>query len=280
MVQCQQQMLAMQGFHVVFDVPCSKKGFERLLPSPIVDGFTVVILVYQKRITSRKDRRFRFSINAPRRNIYVEIGDYTYSNFHYVSTVNNHVSSNVELSDLVPEVGDYFWVKFIFDDQTCKLYFKDELVDTRNVIYDPLKYLYVHTLGYNGTDVLSYHIVMQSGNSPLQGNLPSEPLGFIFVTARVMVYGNQSTSNSDNPIRFYVYEYGSEDFTTHELPSTVRGVTAIGFKILCYGAIAEAGGTSVAVQTKAMGYTEVIIRIVENFDVTKVVVYTGMYDGW
>ncbi|KAL1468763.1 hypothetical protein MTO96_041269, partial [Rhipicephalus appendiculatus] len=128
----------------------------------------VVILVYQKRIASDSDRRFRFSINAPRRDDYIEIADYVGSGQHVVSSVRSHDQSSVALPNLVPNVGDYFWVKFIFlNGGYCQVYFKDQLVDTRDVVYNTLKYLYVQTLDYNGTDVLSFHIVMQSGNSPL-----------------------------------------------------------------------------------------------------------------
>ncbi|KAL1421598.1 hypothetical protein MTO96_022969 [Rhipicephalus appendiculatus] len=64
---------------------------------------------------------FRYCINKPSRPYYVEVADYYYDGAHFVGTRRDHVLGTARRTDLLPNVGDYFWVSFAFDDDnTCK----------------------------------------------------------------------------------------------------------------------------------------------------------------
>lgn len=113
-VNRQKYLLSLKGYHVVFDEACTRTNWERDLPCSVKNGLVVNVLAYQRAFTSTKSHRFRFCINHPRNDHYVEIGDYVEGGIQYVTSRVNRISLDVKRRDLVPDIGTYFWVQFIF----------------------------------------------------------------------------------------------------------------------------------------------------------------------
>lgn len=282
-VDQQQKILKLKGYHVIFDEVLNKINWERDLPCQVQDGLTVCIFLYQARKATGLDRRFRYSVNYPGRAHYVEIADYVLYGMHFVGTKRDHVTGTARRTDLLPNIGDYFWVTFSFDSgSTCKTYFKAEHLDTRNVVYSTLHYIYAHNPYFNGSAVLSFHIVAEYGYSPFIDNLIDKPLAFIFVTATVTVEGTQGTSSSDDSITFEVFEDGTAEDSrdTVSMSTGTQNVDTIVFRILAYGVSAHWGQGGIAKNTSVSGSNEVIVRVRQNFKVNNVIVRTGMYNGW
>lgn len=280
-VQQQREMLSLKGYHVIFDDPCTKRDWERQLPCRVQDGLIVCILLYQKRYSDEKSRRFRFCINNPTRRYYLEIGDYVGAN-HFVAASKNFRYTNGKRADLLPKTGDYFWVKFVFaSGNTCKMYFKEEHLDTYEVSYEKLNYLYAQNHRYNAAAVLSFHIVSKSTTSPIINNLSSKPLGFIFVTARITVEGKSAPKAQPNTVHFRLYEYGKERGTTLGAGVGLGSNPAqtIEFRILSYATVVIWEVNNVILKSGADGSRELIL-IMEDFIVSNVVVHTGMYHDW
>ncbi|KAL1421597.1 hypothetical protein MTO96_022969 [Rhipicephalus appendiculatus] len=226
---------------------------------------------------------FRYCINKPSRPYYVEVADYYYDGAHFVGTRRDHVLGTARRTDLLPNVGDYFWVSFAFDDDnTCKVYFKSEYLETRHVDYSTLHYLYSHDEYFNASAVLSFHIVSEPGYPPLFNNLSDKPLGFIFVTATVTVEGSQDASVSGSSIMFKVFQDGTADDDKDSVYITkgTQNVDTVVFRILAYGVTAYWGGGSTTQKTRCDGASEVLVTVGENFTVNNVIVRTGMYNGW
>lgn len=277
-VDQQEKMLQLNGYHIIFDEPSSKADWKRELPCAVQDGLTVCLLLYEVSISSDSNHRFRYCINDPDADPhYIELGDYHENGVHIIGSKVDFQIGTAQRADLMPQIGDYYWLTFAFvSGDNCATYFKGVYLDTRSVTHSWLQRFYHHYAHYQGNVMLSLHIV--STGSPLFTNLSDKPLAFIFVTSRVTVEGSQYTSGGTT--QFSVYEYGNEyNKKTIEI-NPGAALTTIEFLILSYAVIARWEEGSVTTTTDFNGSQEVIIRATSNFSVNKIISYTGMYNGW
>lgn len=281
-VKKQAEILGVDGYHVIFDITSRKNGYERHLPCPtVMDGLSVMVFMYQRQLAAYPTSgRFRICVNYFGRDHYIEIGDFGDINSeHFITTrMDNKYEAN-KFPNLQVKIGDYFWVEFLFTGTNhCKTYFKDTQLNYSVVYFYKLKYLYIHARHYSGADVVSYHITKSSGDSLLNGKLNTKPLGFTFVTSKILVYGEQNAiAGGNTTIQYSVHADQSQQSVQFSI-TPAKPVSIIEFRILLCGILATAGDTRTFQQTPFKGDNEVMVQIEDNFYVKKVITRTGMYN--
>lgn len=197
----QQELLAMRGYHLIFDDPCTAKDWEKPLPCPMTDGLCVDVFVYQY---AALRETFRFCLNHYSKRPYVEIGHFNESDGNYVNITVDNKRGPVNRLNIIPKEGQYYWIQFyVKAPNIFKGYFCNSSVGEKTVDYSKLSTFYVHGSGLNQTNILSLHVTKArttNAPSPLQGNIPTTKLNFTFATSTIHAYGVYLGGNNKNTL--------------------------------------------------------------------------------